>query len=89
MKQIKANAAENVVIFLVGNKCDVEDRQVEKKEGEEMAKEHKLAIFETSAKDGTNVNEAFYEITRLIKYKIDYAAGRRRLLLWMVTERAL
>lgn len=77
MKQIKTNNAENVVIFLVGNKCDLEDRQVEKEEGEEMAKEHKLVFFETSAKDGTNVNETFYEIARLIKYKIDYAAGRR------------
>lgn len=67
MKQIKTNAAESVVIILIGNKCDVNDRQVEKSEGQRIADQYGISFFETSAKDGTNVAEAFYGIAKEIK----------------------
>ena len=33
IKQIKQHASENVQKILVGNKCDMEDRQVSEEEG--------------------------------------------------------
>ena len=36
IKQIKQHASENVQKILVGNKCDMEDRQVSEEEGRVM-----------------------------------------------------
>ena len=46
--------------ILVGNKCDLEDeRKIETEEGEKLANENRMKFIETSAKDSTNVTEAF------------------------------
>ena len=46
--------------FLVGNKCDlIEKRIIKKEEAENFAKEHKLPYIETSAKEGINIGELF------------------------------
>jgi len=50
----------NIVIMLIGNKSDLEEkRAVSKEEGERFAKEHGLYFLETSAKTDSNVDEAF------------------------------
>ena len=44
--------------FLVGNKIDLEDKRVIKKEeANKFAEEHNLPYIETSAKDGINIEE--------------------------------
>ena len=49
--------------MLVGNKCDLEDeRTVLTDEARSMAEKNNLSFIETSAKDGTNVEEAFKNI---------------------------
>ncbi|CAD8160875.1 unnamed protein product [Paramecium octaurelia] len=67
MNQIKQHASENVCKLLIGNKSDVPNRVVSKEEGEALAKQFGVQFFETSAKDGTNVSEAFFEMARAVK----------------------
>jgi len=54
-------------IVLTGNKCDLEDeRLVRKDEAEAQAGQWKVPYIETSAKMNINVNEAFYKVVRQI-----------------------
>ena len=67
MEQIKLNGPENPKLILVGNKCDLSnERKVSIEEGENFAKKNNIKFFESSAKEGTNVNELFLELGKLI-----------------------
>ena len=60
LEQIRLNAPEHTKCIVAGNKCDLEEkREVNKNEGEDFSKENNINFFETSAKEGTNVNEIF------------------------------
>jgi GTPase KRas len=57
-------------MVLVGNKCDLEhERAVSKADGEEKAKKYQLKFFETSAKSGINVENAFFALAEQIQKK--------------------
>ena len=57
---IRNSADKKVFIILVGNKNDLEEeRQVSKDLGEMKAKEFGFAFMETSALNGTNIEQAF------------------------------
>ena len=76
MNSIKNYAPENVKLILIGNKCDlVNQRQVSVEEGENYAKKFNIKFFESSAKDGTNVNELFFYLANEI-YKDDKTKGK-------------
>ena len=52
--------AANFPFLLLGNKCDLEsERAVQRTDGDKLAKKHNLFFFETSAKNNTNIDEAF------------------------------
>ena len=50
---------KKVGIVLVGNKCDIEDRQVEQNLAQEFSNKHGMSFIESSAKKNINVNEIF------------------------------
>jgi Ras-related protein Rab-11A len=63
LEEIAENGEEDMVITLVGNKSDLkEKRAVSRKEAEALSEAHKMAYFETSARDGRNVDEAFHDL---------------------------
>uniref|UniRef100_A0A914WZ36 Uncharacterized protein n=1 Tax=Plectus sambesii TaxID=2011161 RepID=A0A914WZ36_9BILA len=66
------------VFQLVGHKCDLDaKRQVLYEEGEYFAKYHKLKFVETSARTGSNVEEAFTMMAREIHSRFE--TGQLRL----------
>ena len=59
VKSIKEAKGENFPVVLIGNKCDLkEERKISREEGESEAQKNGFLFFETSNKDGTNVEEA-------------------------------
>jgi len=54
-------------VILVGNKSDLEDeRKVQKEEGESIANELNIKFYETSNKDGINIEESSGELIKII-----------------------
>ena len=67
INQIKEEASDNVIIFLVGNKIDdVDHRKIQTENGENLANTFKLDFFETSAKTGENVQKTFQTLVQKI-----------------------
>ena len=58
-------------MILVGNKIDLPNREVEKEEGEKLALKNKIKFFETSASDGTNIQETFDALISDIMYNYE------------------
>ena len=64
--QVHEHAHENLVLALVGNKCDLahlpNTRQVSTLEAARFANKHSMEFIETSALDATNDVDAFKKI---------------------------
>ena len=77
MRQIDQHASESVNKVLIGNKCDVEPsaRQVTHEQGEKLAKSFGIKFFETSAKDGTSVDDAFVTIASDVQKRLAAGGG--------------
>ncbi|XP_029989926.1 uncharacterized protein rab44 [Sphaeramia orbicularis] len=66
---IKEGAAEDVIVLLLGNKCDHTKRQVQIQQGENLAKEYNFDFMECSAATGENVIESLETVARLLSQK--------------------
>ena len=67
VSQIREEASANVIIYIAGNKIDMEEeRKVNKEEGEKLAEELGFPFVETSAKSGININETFEDLIERI-----------------------
>lgn len=69
---LKVKGSTQVPIVLVGNKLDLATRDPSKRavaqaDAEKVAQEWGVRYFETSAKDGTNVDEAWRTLVRLVR----------------------
>jgi len=70
LQEARANADPELVITLVGNKCDeVQKRQVSYEEGHAFAHRYGLYFLETSAVTGHMVDEAFTVTAKLVYQK--------------------
>jgi len=64
---VRGERGNDVIIVLVGNKTDLNDkRQVTTEQGEKKAKENNLMFIETSAKVGHNVKNMFRMIAQAL-----------------------
>ncbi|KAF0989486.1 hypothetical protein HZS_3431 [Henneguya salminicola] len=71
LDDVRQHASPNIVIMLIGNKCDLEDkREVKREEGEAFSREYGLIFMETSAKAATNVEDSFIGMAKEINKKI-------------------
>ena len=72
LNECKDMCYKDVLICLVGNKCDLEGRRaVSYEEGEKFAADNNLLFFETSAKSGINIHECFNESATVLVDKIE------------------
>ena len=68
LKECKEMCTKDILILLVGNKTDLESKRVvSQKEGKNFAEENNMVFYETSALDGTNVEDVFdYAVKELL-----------------------
>lgn len=65
---LRVKDRDRVPIVLVGNRCDLEqERQVATDEGQARGAQWGVPFMEASAKTGTNVEGAFFELVREIR----------------------
>eukprot|EP01130_Rhizamoeba_saxonica_P005281 TRINITY_DN2121_c1_g1_i1.p1 TRINITY_DN2121_c1_g1~~TRINITY_DN2121_c1_g1_i1.p1 ORF type:complete len:143 (-),score=23.48 TRINITY_DN2121_c1_g1_i1:16-444(-) len=68
LQEIERYAEEDVKKIIIGNKCElVGERKVMYEEARDFCDELSCPLLECSAKDGTNVEEAFGIVAKLIK----------------------
>ncbi|RZC64439.1 hypothetical protein C5167_008128 [Papaver somniferum] len=60
LEELRGHADKNIVIILIGNKCDLESqRAVPTEDAKEFAQKEGLFFLETSALEGSNVETSF------------------------------
>jgi len=68
VRELQRQGSPNVVMILVGNKCDCEDeRQVPTEDAAAYAREQGIGFMETSAKTNHNVQETFMWIAKQLQ----------------------
>ncbi|KAF8291011.1 small GTP-binding protein RAB6 [Trypanosoma cruzi] len=64
--EVRAERGDSVVIFLVGNKLDAQEKRVvSTEEAQKKAEEYNLVFMEVSAKQGKNVKALFRKMAEL------------------------
>ena len=65
--QIREEASKNVIVYLCGNKIDQKEyRVINNEDGVKIAQEFGFSFYETSAKEGININETFEDLVEKI-----------------------
>ena len=72
IEDCRNQSPKTINLILIGNKSDLEDqREVTYDEGKELADQNGIYFYETSAKNGKNVEEVFFNSADEIARKID------------------
>ena len=73
IENIRNKASEEVIICLLGNKCDLKSKSgvdlVSKDEVLQVIQQYKIQYFEGSAKENINVEESFTSLVKQMKEK--------------------
>ena len=64
--KLKLDNTSNMEIILLGNKIDLDGRQINKSHSQEIANKYNITLMETSALTGENIDEAFDKIIKNI-----------------------
>ena len=81
LEEVRNNSDKKCVIYLVGNKIDLEDqRQITKEEAEDFAKRENIKYIETSAVKNMKVTEAFTSLLNNI-YQVKQKDDKNKLFL--------
>ena len=71
INECKKVAPESILLILIGNKSDLEEsREISYEEGEKLAKKYNMLFFETSAKNGDNIQNIFRKSVEYIDKNI-------------------
>eukprot|EP01026_Neomeris_dumetosa_P050206 TRINITY_DN4396_c0_g1_i3.p2 TRINITY_DN4396_c0_g1~~TRINITY_DN4396_c0_g1_i3.p2 ORF type:complete len:212 (-),score=30.57 TRINITY_DN4396_c0_g1_i3:217-852(-) len=63
LKEVREHTEPNIIIMMVGNKCDLDYlRVINIEEAKEFCKTEGISFIETSALDATNVEESFQSV---------------------------
>lgn len=72
IEECKSYTNEKTHLVLVGNKCDLSDqRKISEEEGRALAIENNMSFFESSALNGKNVEEIFFDSINIINNNIN------------------
>ena len=72
LTECKEMCYKNILIYLIGNKTDLEDkRQVPKESAKKFAEENNLVFYETSALNGSNIEEIFVKSATTLVEKLE------------------
>ena len=72
LNECKEMCFKDILICLVGNKTDLESKRVvSTEEGQKFADDNGLLFFETSAQNGSNIEELFNKTTSVIVNKVE------------------
>jgi len=78
--ELRSHAGDEITVVIVGNKCDREiDRQVPEEEALEWAKKYNAVHFNTSAKSGKGIEEAFQYLAKELYRKKDSKDKKKKL----------
>ena len=65
VEKIKEDAVEEIIIYLVGNKIDLNNKRIiTNEEGKKLAAEYNIKYYETSVKNSIGVEEVFLSLIK-------------------------
>jgi small GTP-binding protein len=67
LSEVERYAGNNVHRVLIGNKCDLSEREVTKDVADKFAQQHGMPFLETSAKNSENIDELFQTLAKTLR----------------------
>ena len=71
LTDVKSSDRSDIVCILIGNKSDLNNREVSREEGQKFADSYGMTFFETSAKTGENVEASMISCLTQIEKLIE------------------